>query len=434
MTIHLKVAIEELHRAARAVLRGNPAAGADGMTTSTFRVGLEDRLRRIWRQLRSGRYEPGRLRSLYIERHGKTCLLEIPRLQDRVVCRVLLDRVFPLLEQSVAGVGGHRLRSGTRVAISEIGRARATHRWAARADLQDAYRSLDLGRALGQLARRCHSDETLLAVATMMRAARPSGRGLPVGHPLSPLLLNVYLSDVDHALLGPGIPTWRYVDDFLFLGEDHDQVAEALAVLERLLARKGMALATGKTEVVSPEESAVFLGWEVQPGGAIRVSEAAVEAVLRGVAELRPAEVVQRLGGWLSHFGDAADSRIEEVIRIYKAALRASVPLTTTSTPSTSTSPSVSAKATTPSPQAGTAVRALTARQARIPIPTAAAAPAWPRPAAAAPAALSPSSIRTWSSTLEGREHGSRPSRRGGFQRWKDDPADQSRGTAARRP
>ena len=174
-----------------------------------------------------------------------------------------------------------------RAAIARAAQERTRRPHALRADIKDAYGSVSVDTALEALRPLCNSPRLFDAVTAMLHAPRPRGaRGLPAGHTLSPLLLNLVLTPVDRALAEAGYMAWRYADDVLVLGATDGEVRAALALLEEQLAILNLQLNEDKTELVRPDQVVTYLSWDIRPDGTFGVSQAAVDELLVRLAVL----------------------------------------------------------------------------------------------------------------------------------------------------
>ena len=322
MQIRLSTSYSELRRAAWRALRNNPAGGVDLISGAEFRKGLEGRLHRMRRQLHAGKYRLSGLRKARITtRSGKVRDLQIPTVQDRVVARLLLAMLASVDQSLPDHVLCRRDGIGQRQAIQTIAGVRETLPWTLTMDIADAFSSADVDAALAALAKRCRSQQVLKAVDAMMSVAHRHGPGLPQGHPLSTLLLNLYLAPLDQALKGTSGLSYRYIDDIVVLASSEAEVLQARQSLESVLGELGMVAHPDKTHVVEPEEPVAYLGFAVSTDGSIDASAGAVGRLMEALKGETHEEQKQHLVGWLGYFARPArhGRRVGEIYNLLAA-------------------------------------------------------------------------------------------------------------------
>lgn len=232
---------------------------------------LADRLERLGNRLREGDYQPPALTGVvYREPDGDLRGLAIPPFWDRVVQRALVQRLSPALE-TLFSTASHAYRPGhsRHTASAAIQRAwREGYRWVYEADIDDFFDSLDwqhLGQRLHALYRNDPAVDLLLAWMAApvdyqgLRIERT--RGLPQGAPLSPVLANLMLDDLDSDLEHAGFRLVRYADDFVVLCKDQERAQAAGDAVRRSLAELGLVLNEDKSRSVGFDQGFRYLGF-----------------------------------------------------------------------------------------------------------------------------------------------------------------------------
>lgn len=330
MMLRLTVPLMAVQRAARHVTsRLKPAISAEES---------EALARKVWRQLRRGTYRPSAPRHRSTDVGSKRRALEIPSVEDRVVGRLLLERLRPSVDRALPSSVICRPGIDHREAIAGTAALRAQLPWAVRADLANAFPSTPVDGALRALERVCRSRQALDGVRAMMAVARPRGGGLPTGHPLSPLLLDVYLADVDRRLERQvrrgGGRIWRYVDDLLVLTAFERDAHRVLGRLRGQLGRLGLELHAKKTRICKPDEPVPWLGFEIDSDGTLSPSDRAIAKLFAKVQDLDPDAATRHTRGWIAYFGDAGRQALSHARHHGDAHVRP-----TTHHPTTSTRP-----------------------------------------------------------------------------------------------
>lgn len=257
------------------VLANDAQDGALGPGVRAFNDELDDRLARLNANLAWGAYEPDDLTEVTLDRPGKAPrVLHIPTVRDRIVARAILDVVSPIMDP-LLGPASYAYRPGLGVidAVQEVARLRDEGlRWVVRTDVNDCFPSVpvDLARRrFGALA----DDSDLLRVVDLLlarpyrspRRGRRVMRGLPQGCPLSPLLANLVLVDLDAALMDEGFSPVRYADDVAIPVESESDGWEALRCASGAVRRLGMELGEEDTTLVTFEDGFTFLGEDFGP-------------------------------------------------------------------------------------------------------------------------------------------------------------------------
>jgi RNA-directed DNA polymerase len=267
------VKLDTLKAAYLEAKRNRGAPGTDGETFEKIEErGTDEFLVGLVAELRTREYRPRPYRRREIPKEGgKVRVISIPTIRDRVVqgaLRLILEPIFEA-DFSESSYGARPGRSAHK-AIEEVraGLRRRRHR-VVDIDLARYYDTIRHDRILAKVARRVVDGEVLAMIKQFLKST--GERGVPQGSPLSPLLANLALSDLDHVLdRGSGFITYaRYLDDMVVLAPDSRKGrAWADRALERIRQEAeaiGVSLNEEKTRVVTiTDERAVFtfLGFE----------------------------------------------------------------------------------------------------------------------------------------------------------------------------
>ena len=274
------VRLETLRAAYKVAKQNNGAPGVDGVTVEAIEAaGVEQFLVTLRDELVARTYRPLRNRRVEIPKDGgKVRVLGIPALRDRVVQGALKLILEPIFEADFCdGSYGYRPKRAAHEAVNRV----------AQAIVQNKTRVIDVDLAaffdtvrhdvlLGKVARRVQDGEILRLVKLMLQAS--GNRGVPQGGVISPLLANVYLTEVDAMLerakevTRNGKYTYleyaRYADDLVILVDGYRQHAWLLRAahrrLQEELAKLHLQVNDDKTRIVdlSQGESFGFLGFD----------------------------------------------------------------------------------------------------------------------------------------------------------------------------
>ena len=264
---------ETLQVAYQEAKRNRGAPGIDGETFEAIEArGLDEFLTKLAEQVRAGTYRPMPYRRREIPKEGgKVRVISIPAIRDRVVQGALRLILEPIFEADFSDSSfGARPRRSAHDAVEKVrtGLRQRKHR-VVDVDLSRYFDNLRHDRMLAKLAKRVVDAKVLAMLKQFLKST--GKRGVPQGSPLSPLVANVALNDLDHALDRGGdfITYARYLDDMVVLAPDSDKgrkwADRALERIRREADAIGVSLNTEKTRVVSmtkPRAVFAFLGFE----------------------------------------------------------------------------------------------------------------------------------------------------------------------------
>ena len=218
--------------------------------------------------LRQGSWRPDPVQMVQIpKRRGGTRELGIPSVRDQIVERALVDILDgPVDARLLPTSFAYRRGLGVDDAIAALCAARDDGAaFVLRADLADCFPSIPR-RAVLDLLRRVVDEERLVDVVRLLvyrvrRHEQSTGaRGLHQGGPLSPLLCNLYLDQLDRASLAGGLATIRYADDLAVPLLTKADAQHAMSIIHQSAGRIGLTVNESKSRVQSFEEGVHYLG------------------------------------------------------------------------------------------------------------------------------------------------------------------------------
>jgi RNA-directed DNA polymerase len=272
--------METLRQAYALAKKNNGAPGIDGVTFEVIEAqGVEAFLERIRGELIERSYVPLRARRQEIPKDGgKIRVLSIPAIRDRVVQGALKLVLEPIFEADFQpGSYGYRPKRTAHEAVHRV--ATAIVQWKTRVidlDLRAYFDTVRHHLLLAKVARRVDADEVMRLLKLMLTAS--GKQGVPQGGVISPLLSNIYLTEVDRMLERAkeatrcGKYTYveyaRFADDLVVLLDAHPRNRWLLgAVTKRLreeFAKLQVEINEEKSHTVELDrgESFGFLGFD----------------------------------------------------------------------------------------------------------------------------------------------------------------------------
>jgi CRISPR-associated protein Cas1 len=264
------------------------AAGGDGVRLQQFASGAADRLVQLSRSLREGSYRPGPIRLVEIpKKSGGRRRLSIPPIACRVAQSAVALRLAPELDREFEEASfGYRQGRGVADAVRRVETLRrAGYVWTVDADIDDFFDTIPIDRLVDRLTRSITESPLVELIARWLEHGAERGRGIAQGSPLSPLLANLYLDDLDEALDRDGLRLVRYADDFVVLAKDRPAAEAGLDRVQAILARHGLALDRDKTRIRGYDDGLRFLGTVFVRGWAMASPEPDGEAARPGSIE-----------------------------------------------------------------------------------------------------------------------------------------------------
>ena len=314
---------ENLQRAWEQVRANRGAPGVDGMTVEQF----PDFVRSpqwacVKEALHKGTYRPQPVRRVYIPKDGGGQRpLGIPTVLDRVIQQALAQVLEPLFDPEFSAFSyGFRKRRGAHDAVRQAREYLLQgYTVAVDMDLARFFDSVNFDILMCRVSRKVHDPLVRRLIWRYLRAGvmeqgqvKPTEKGVPQGGPLSPLLANIVLHDLDTELERRGHKFVRYADDFLVLVKSVRAGERVMASLTRFLERKLRLRVNPLKSKVAPLNQCRFLGFTFR-GKKIVWSEKSLQRFQRRVRQLtgrswgvsmdyRLEKLSEYLRGWMAYF------------------------------------------------------------------------------------------------------------------------------------
>ncbi len=217
------VSPENYGKALRAVIANQGAPGIDGMKTEELNGHLLKHWPKIQGKLMAGSYVPSPVRRVEIPKpNGGKRMLGIPTVLDRFIQQMLLQAMTPIWEPQFSehSYGFRPGRSAHDAVRAAREYARTGKDWVVDLDICQFFDHVNWDNLMGKIAKGIRDKRVLKLIGKYLRAGAmldgvvvKSVEGTPQGGPLSPLLANIYLDELDRELERRGHQFSRYADD-----------------------------------------------------------------------------------------------------------------------------------------------------------------------------------------------------------------------------
>jgi RNA-directed DNA polymerase len=313
------------------VVRNKGAPGVDGQTVEEAEAKAPSIIARLRRDLLTGCYRPGDVRRVWLAKPGGGQRgLGIPNVVDRAVQQAVLQVMEPIFEPTFhPSSHGFRPNRGAHTAIAEAkGYLEDGCQTVVDLDLAKFFDRVHHQRLLARIAQRVTDQRIITLIRRMLTASvvMPDGtrvpvrEGTPQGGPLSPMLSNIVLDELDQELARRGHRFVRYADDAnIFVRSERAGQRVMTSIREFLEKRMRLQVNEEKSGVRRPSE-VHFLGFRFhcKPGQkgddvAIHPSAKAERRLRETIREMTPPNwgrsisscmdnISRYVAGWISHF------------------------------------------------------------------------------------------------------------------------------------
>ena len=285
-----------LNRAYERVLANKGAAGVDGMTVRELYDWLIQHKQELLASLLDGSYQPQPVRGVEIPKPGGGMRqLGIPTVVDRLVQQAILQVLEPILDPTFSPSSfGFRPGRGAHDALAQASRYVAEGRTiVVDVDLEKFFDRVNHDILMSRLARRIGDKRLLKIIRRFLQAGmmqhgicteRPEGT--PQGGPLSPLLANLLLDDLDKELEARGHCFCRYADDCNIYVRSQAAGERVLASLTAFLEGKLRLRVNCQKSAVAPVMERKFLGHRLLADGTLTIAPKSLDRAKDRIREI----------------------------------------------------------------------------------------------------------------------------------------------------
>jgi len=317
------LASDNLARAWKRVKSNKGAPGIDGVTVQDWPAHAREHWPALREQIEQGRYRPQAVRRVEIPKpDGGKRLLGIPTVTDRVVQQAIAQVLTPIFDPTFSDSSfGFRPGRNAHQAIRQVqATVKDGRRIAVDLDLAKFFDTVNHDVLMNLLGRTIADKRLLALIGRYLRAGvlvgehiEPSDIGTPQGGPMSPLLANILLHQLDGELHRRGHRFARYADDLVILVKSQRAGERVMRSITRYLDKTlKLKVNPAKSKVASMSECS-FLGFTIK-GKKVRWTDKALANFKHRVKELtgrswgvsmdyRLQKLGQYLRGWTAYFG-----------------------------------------------------------------------------------------------------------------------------------
>jgi len=297
--------VERLGAGFRRVKKNKGSPGIDGVSIAEFESRLSEELVQLKEELESWTYEPSPVRRVEIPKPGGKGirLLGVPTVRDRVVhatLKTLLEPIFePLFSEHSYGFRpGRNQRQAVEAARRIVAEGKP---YVVDIDLSRFFDRIHHDRLIGRLSQHVADKRILRLIGLLLRSGvmanglvTPSTEGAVQGSPLSPLLSNIVLDELDKELERRGLEFCRFADDCNIFVKTPKAAERVMESISGYIEKRLKLVVNQEKSQVARSDRVKFLGMTIV-GKAIAISHKALQAAMAKVKELTPRGTHQSL-------------------------------------------------------------------------------------------------------------------------------------------
>jgi RNA-directed DNA polymerase len=342
--------IRNVQKASKQVTANKGAGGIDGMQTDELR----DYLNTNWQALRTdilqGSYKPQAVRKVEIPKpQGGTRMLGIPTVTDRLLQQAIAQWLSPQYETDFSEHSyGFRPGRNAHQAVLQAQRyLNEGYEYVIELDLEKFFDKVNHDRLMGLLAKKIADKRTLKLIRSYLNSGImedgvviPRTEGTPQGSPLSPLLSNIVLDELDKELGARGHRYVRYADDCsIYVRSEKSALRVMDTITEYIESKLKLKVNRTKSKVSHPNESTLlgFSFYRSKSGWEIRIAPKSLDRIKTKMKEQTkrstPAPVKEKIKkmeavilGWVNYFSIArAKKQMQKLDALVRTRLRMNI-------------------------------------------------------------------------------------------------------------
>lgn len=315
-----------LNAAYKRVKQNKGAGGIDEMEVESLKDYLIKEKEALVASILGGKYRPNPVRRVEIPKeNGKKRQLGIPTVVDRVIQQAITQVLTPIYERQFSSHSyGFRPKRNAHQALRQCQRyITEGYKYAVDMDLEKFFDTVNQSKLVEVLSRTIKDGRVISLIHRYLQAGvvvahkfESSSTGVPQGGPLSPLLSNIMLNELDRELETRGRRLVRYADDMIILCKSQRSAERTMENLVRFIEKKLLLKVNREKSTVAYITKVKFLGYsfyKMKGEGRLRIHEKSVAKMRSKIKELtsrsngwgyekRKEALKQFITGWVNYF------------------------------------------------------------------------------------------------------------------------------------
>lgn len=318
---------DNMNQAFKKVKSNKGAGGVDGMEVEHLLQYLKDNNQQLIQSIKEGKYKPNPVRRVEIpkEEKGKVRELGIPTVVDRVVQQAIAQVLTPIFEEQFSDNSfGFRPKRSAHGAMKVcLANADEGYKYVVDMDLEKYFDTVNQSKLIEILSRTIKDGRVISLIHKFLRAGvtvkhtfKETGVGVPQGGPLSPLLSNIMLNELDRELERRDHKFVRYADDLIIFCKSKRSAKRTLENILPYIEKKLFLKVNRNKTVVSYIGKVKFLGFSfykykgkmrlrIHPKAIAKMKAKIKECTARSNGwsnEYRIDKLKRYIRGWINYF------------------------------------------------------------------------------------------------------------------------------------
>jgi RNA-directed DNA polymerase len=339
--------IRNVQKAFKQVTANKGAGGIDDMQTDELRDYLNANWQRLRKDILEGNYRPQAVRKVEIPKaQGGTRMLGIPTVIDRLLQQALAQWLSPKYEEEFSdySYGFREGRNAHQAVLQAQINLNEGYKWVIELDLEKFFDRVNHDRLMWLLTKKISDKRTLKLMRSYLNSGImeegvviPRTEGTPQGSPLSPLLSNIVLNELDKELQARGHRFVRYADDCSIYVRSEKSANRVMEIIIGYIENKlKLKVNRAKSRISHPNESTLlgFSFYRSEKGWEIRIAPKSLKKIKEKMKEKTrrndPSEAKEKIKrmeamirGWVNYFWIAkAKSKMKELDEMVRTRLR----------------------------------------------------------------------------------------------------------------